>query len=181
MTCTVIVCQMEMSLTAAHVSPGKTPVAGEGSPQCAHLCLYPVSSCSVCLSWSPEICSGKEGDDSDCLLFSLLDLTRIDVLLNEEEEAGDGMRNARLFQEDLFWFSLWLHLLSPPSPHPTLLPPNTHTHGNLPLPAVTFWGRGCHVKSWERVTTWSSLKASEQALQNRPAAGGTLSSPSPKS
>lgn len=37
------------------------------------------------------------------------------------------------------------------------------------------------MKSWERVTTWSSLKASEQALQNRPAAGGTLRSPSPKS
>lgn len=84
---------------------------------------------------------------------SLLDLTRIDILLNEEEEAGDGslgIRNARLFREDLFWFSLWLHLLSPPSPHPTLLPPNTHTHGNLPLPAATFRGRGCHVKSWER-------------------------------
>lgn len=91
------------------------------------------------------------------------------------------MGNARLFQEDLFWFSLWLHLLSPPSPHPTLLPPHTHTRGNLPLPAVTFWGRGCHVKSCERVTTWSSLKASEQAWQNRPAAGGTLRSPSPKS
>lgn len=37
------------------------------------------------------------------------------------------------------------------------------------------------MKSWERVTTWSSLKASQQALQNRPAAGGTLRSPSPKS
>lgn len=39
MTCTVIVCQMEMSLTAAPVSPGRTPVAGEGSPQCSHCTL----------------------------------------------------------------------------------------------------------------------------------------------
>lgn len=157
-------------------------MAGEGSPQCAHLCLDPVRSCSVCLSWSPEMCSGKEGDDSARLLFSLPDLTRIDALLNEEEEAGDGslgIRNARLFQEDLFWFSLWLHLHLP-IPLCSLLTPTRHC--NLPLPAVTFWGRGCHVKSWERVTTWSSLSENiTTGLAERAGSRGeTLSSPLPE-
>jgi len=46
---------------AVYVSPGKTPVAGERSPQCARTFWVDlVSSCSVCLSWSPEMCSGKD-------------------------------------------------------------------------------------------------------------------------
>lgn len=42
MTCTLITSQMEMSLMAINVSPGKTPVAGEGSPQCTDLHALPV-------------------------------------------------------------------------------------------------------------------------------------------
>lgn len=56
-------------------------------------------------------------------------------------------------------------VVTPPLPSisPSHSAPSSHPHAqhsNLPLPAVTFLGRCCHVKSWERVTTWSSLKAS---------------------
>lgn len=37
MTCTLMVSQMEMLLTAVYVSPEKTPMAGEDPPQCANL------------------------------------------------------------------------------------------------------------------------------------------------
>lgn len=69
--------------------------------QSAHIEL--VSSCSLCLSVSCEMCSGKGEVILLDSFFSLLDLTRTDIVLNKEEKAGDGIsviRNSGLFRED---------------------------------------------------------------------------------
>lgn len=74
------------------------------------------------------MCSGKGEVILLDSFFSLLDLTRTDIVLNEEEKAGDGIsviRNSGLFREDCSG-SLCGYTSSPL--HPTLLPPNTHTH-----------------------------------------------------
>lgn len=144
-----------------------------------------VSSCSVCLSWSPEMCSAKEEMILLDSLFSLLDLTRIDILLNEEQKAGDGtpgIRNSRLFQEDCSGLlcgctSFPLHL---PIPLCSLLTP-TCTAEQSSTPCCDFPGKMLSCEILGESYHMDLSESIARALPNRPADRGTLRSPSSKS